>query len=86
MVELALNSNVSAATGFTPFELNHGYMPQIDLSLGPCNALSAFAVLSCGFRLTLHSFPFSIMKFSTYALLSWVLWQIGASSGRSGSR
>jgi hypothetical protein len=27
MLELALNSNVSATNGFTPFELNHGYMP-----------------------------------------------------------
>jgi Integrase zinc binding domain len=27
MVELAVNSNVSATTGFAPFELNHGYMP-----------------------------------------------------------
>jgi hypothetical protein len=33
MVELALNSNVSATTGFTPFELNHGYMPRIDLPI-----------------------------------------------------
>jgi hypothetical protein len=31
MVELALNSNVSATTGFAPFELNHGYMPRINL-------------------------------------------------------
>jgi hypothetical protein len=31
MVELALNSNVSATTGFAPFELNQGYMPRIDL-------------------------------------------------------
>ena len=29
MVEFALNSSVSATTGFTPFELNQGYMPQI---------------------------------------------------------
>ena len=29
MVEFALNSNVSATTGFAPFELNQGYMPQI---------------------------------------------------------
>jgi hypothetical protein len=31
MVELAPNSNVSTTTGFAPFELNHGYMPLIDL-------------------------------------------------------
>jgi hypothetical protein len=31
MVELVLNSNVSATTGFAPFELNHGYMPRSDL-------------------------------------------------------
>ena len=31
MVELALNSSVSATTGFTPFELNQGYMPQIGM-------------------------------------------------------
>ena len=29
MVEFALNSSVSATTGFTPFKLNQGYMPQI---------------------------------------------------------
>ena len=29
MVEFALNSNISAATGFTPFKLNQGYLPQI---------------------------------------------------------
>ena len=29
MVEFALNSSVSITTGFTPFELNQGYMPQI---------------------------------------------------------
>jgi hypothetical protein len=33
MVELALNSNISTTTGFTLFELNHGYMPRIDLSV-----------------------------------------------------
>jgi hypothetical protein len=33
MVELALNSNISAMTGFAPFELNHGYMPRIDLQI-----------------------------------------------------
>ena len=29
MVEFALNSSVSATTGFAPFKLNQGYMPQI---------------------------------------------------------
>ena len=29
MVEFGLNSSVSTTTGFTPFELNQGYMPQI---------------------------------------------------------
>ena len=29
MVEFVLNSSVSATTGFAPFELNQGYMPQI---------------------------------------------------------
>ena len=29
MVEFAMNSNVSSTTGFTPFELNHGYMPRV---------------------------------------------------------
>ena len=28
-VEFALNSNVSATTGYAPFELNHGYIPQL---------------------------------------------------------
>ena len=31
MVEFALNSSVSATTGFAPFELNQGYMPQIGM-------------------------------------------------------
>ena len=29
MVEFVLNSSVSATTGFAPFELNQGHMPQI---------------------------------------------------------
>jgi hypothetical protein len=29
MVEFALNSNVSATTGYAPFELNGGYMPRL---------------------------------------------------------
>jgi hypothetical protein len=39
MVKLTLNSNVSAMTGFAPFELNHGYMPRIDL---PVNTYTTF--------------------------------------------
>ena len=31
MVEFALNNSVSATTGFAPFELNQGYMPQIGM-------------------------------------------------------
>ena len=31
MVEFALNSSVSAPTGFAPFKLNQGYMPQIGM-------------------------------------------------------
>ena len=30
-LEFALNSSVSATTGFAPFELNQGYMPQIGM-------------------------------------------------------
>ena len=33
MVEFALNSSVSVITGFTPFELNQGYMPQLRMSI-----------------------------------------------------
>jgi len=29
MVEFGINSSVSASTGYTPFELNNGYMPQM---------------------------------------------------------
>ena len=32
MVEFVLNSSVSASTGYMPFELNYGYIPQ----LGQC--------------------------------------------------
>ena len=28
MVEFTINSSVNATTGYTPFELNYGYMPQ----------------------------------------------------------
>ena len=28
MVEFAINSSINATTGYTPFELNHGYMLQ----------------------------------------------------------
>ena len=31
MVEFVLNSSISAITGFTPFKLNQGYMPQIGM-------------------------------------------------------
>ena len=31
MVEFALNSSVNTTTGFAPFELNQGYMPQIGM-------------------------------------------------------
>ena len=31
MVEFVLNSSVSTTTGFAPFELNQGYMPQIGM-------------------------------------------------------
>jgi hypothetical protein len=43
MVELVLNSNVSVTTGFAPFELNHGYMPRIDL---PVNTDTTFKGVS----------------------------------------
>ena len=33
MVEFVLNSSVSATTGFAPFELNQGYMPQIGMPM-----------------------------------------------------
>ena len=28
MVEFAINSSINSTTGYAPFELNHGYMPQ----------------------------------------------------------
>jgi hypothetical protein len=43
MVELTLNSNVSATIGFAPFELNHGDMPRIDL---PVNMDTTFKGVS----------------------------------------
>ena len=33
MVELTLNSNVSATTGLAPFKITHGHMPHIGLPL-----------------------------------------------------
>jgi hypothetical protein len=33
MVEFALNSNISSMTGFTPFELNSGYMLQVGIPM-----------------------------------------------------
>ena len=29
MAEFAINSSVNATTGYTPFELNYGYMPRL---------------------------------------------------------
>ncbi|RDX41271.1 hypothetical protein OH76DRAFT_1332651, partial [Lentinus brumalis] len=29
LVEFAINSSVSASTGFAPFELNYGHMPRM---------------------------------------------------------
>jgi hypothetical protein len=43
IVKLTLNGNVSATTGFTPFELNHSYMPRIDL---PVNTDTTFKGVS----------------------------------------
>jgi hypothetical protein len=34
MTEFAINSSVSASTGFAPFELMYGYLPQIIQSVG----------------------------------------------------
>jgi len=34
IVEFALNSNISSTTGYTPFELNCGYIPQLGQRLG----------------------------------------------------
>jgi hypothetical protein len=34
MTEFAINSSVSASTGFVPFELTYGYLPQIIQSMG----------------------------------------------------
>lgn len=39
MVELAMNSSVSATTGFAPFELNYGWMPKL---IGVQNQASPF--------------------------------------------
>jgi hypothetical protein len=33
MVEFVLNSSVSMTTGFSPFKLNHGYMPMVGQSM-----------------------------------------------------
>jgi hypothetical protein len=34
MTKFAINSSVSASTGFAPFELTYGYLPQIIQSVG----------------------------------------------------
>jgi hypothetical protein len=34
MVEFAMNSSISASTGFAPFELNYGYLPRMTAKLG----------------------------------------------------
>jgi hypothetical protein len=34
MTEFAINSSMSASTGFAPFELTYGYLPQIIQSVG----------------------------------------------------
>ena len=34
MVEFALNSSISALTGFTPFELTYRYLPQAIQTIG----------------------------------------------------
>jgi hypothetical protein len=48
MVKLALNSNVSATTGFTLFELNHGYMPRIDLPVNTDTTFKGLAIRAAG--------------------------------------
>ncbi|KIK21552.1 hypothetical protein PISMIDRAFT_12178 [Pisolithus microcarpus 441] len=34
MVEFAINSSISSSTGFAPFELNYGYMPENNCDSG----------------------------------------------------
>jgi hypothetical protein len=35
ITEFAINSNISSSTGFTPFELNYGYMPSLIRGIMP---------------------------------------------------
>ena len=55
MVEFAINSSINATTGYTPFKLNHRYMPQLS------GDSPLFPIFLCHFPLPflLPSFPFS---------------------------
>jgi hypothetical protein len=35
MVEFTLNSTISSLSGFAPFDLNYGYMPNLNLGITP---------------------------------------------------
>jgi hypothetical protein len=49
MTEFAINSSMSASTGFTPFELMYGYLPWIMQSIGesPFTGVQNFADNAC---------------------------------------
>jgi len=39
LTEFAINSSISESTGFAPFKLNYGYMPQVVGGISPSNAM-----------------------------------------------
>jgi hypothetical protein len=62
MVELMLNSNISAMTGFAPFELNHGYMPRINLSVNTDTTFKGVSQFTQQARLSLMAAHNAILE------------------------
>src|SRR6266481_1597275 len=57
MVEFTLNSNISATTGFAPFELNYGRIPKLGQCLGTdtkFNGVHQFAQQALWNLMTVH--------------------------------
>jgi hypothetical protein len=57
MTEFAINSSVSASTGFTPFELTYGYLPWIIQSVGESSfaGVQDFADDACDMAICAHN-------------------------------
>ena len=71
MVEFAINSSVSETTGYSPFELNYGYMPSMIKEIHNDEIVSqgikAFAASALQNLTEAHDAIIEVQTFQTYA-------------------